>query len=157
MGHAEQAARGHRHSVLVADDSAAVRWSLSTALSFVGCDVATAASAEEALALLHAGLDPCVVLLDLLMLHGRAEEFRSARRAEPRLAEIPVVVLTCADEVASVRERLGARAWVVKPPDLEELHGLIVRLCGRTGETTARGESAGGPPPRGASTRTPRT
>ena len=117
--------------MLVADDCAAVRRSLDTALSFWGCDVTTAASSEEALELLRAGLSPCVVFVDLLMLHGRAEEFRAAQRADPRLADIPVVVLTCTDEIPSIRERLGARAWLVKPPDLQELLGVITQLCGQ--------------------------
>ena len=132
---------GHRHSVLLADDSPAVRRSLSTALSFCGCDVATATSGEEALELLRAGLSPCVIFLDLMMLHGGAREFRAAQHAEPRLADIPVVVLTCTDEVPSIRQTLGARAWLVKPPELEELLGVITHLCGRDEATSALSES----------------
>jgi two-component system, chemotaxis family, chemotaxis protein CheY len=148
---------GHRHSVLVADDCPAVRQSLSMALSFYGdCDVATATSGEDALELLRAGLSPCVVFLDLMMLRGRAREFRAAQRAEPRLADIPVVVLTCADEGPGIRERLGARAWVVKPPELDELLGLIAHLCGNDAATASRSDNPPArPQPPGRESRTP--
>lgn len=150
MGQTLPPTRGHRHTVLLADDSAAVRQSLSMALSFYGdCEVVTAASGEQALELLRAGLSPCVVLLDLMMLHGKAQEFRSAQSAEPRLAEIPIVVLTCANEVPSMRETLGARAWLVKPPEFDELLGLIAQLCGRDEATTSPGESHPMRPPPG--------
>ena len=136
MGQARPLSGAHRHTVLLVDDCPAVRRSLDTALSFCGCDVATAASGEEALERLRAGLSPCVVLLDLSMLHGGALEFRDAWRAEPRLADIPVVVQTGMDEVPAIARALGARGWLVKPPDLNELLGLIARLCGN-GEATA--------------------
>ena len=116
--------------MLLVDDCAAVRRSLDTALSLFGCDVATTASGEEALELLRAGLSPCVVLLDLSILHGGLLEFRDAWRAESRLADIPVVVQTGMDEVPAIARALGARGWLVKPPDLNELLGLIARLCG---------------------------
>lgn len=142
MGQALPPTGGHRHTVLVADDCAAVRRSLSTSLSFYGdCDVATATSGEEALEQLHTGPPPCVVLLDLMMLRGKVEEFRAAQRAEPRLADVPVVVLTVANEVPSLRERLGARAWLVKPPDLDELVGVITQLCRHDENAASRSEN----------------
>jgi len=140
MGQARPFSGGHRHTVLLVDDCAAVRRSLDTALSFCRCDVTTAASGEEALELLRAGLSPCVVLLDLSMLHGGALEFRDAWRAEPRLADIPVVVQTGMEEVPAIARALGARGWLVKPPDLNELLGLIARLCG---EDEAKASSRG--------------
>lgn len=137
MGQARSFGGGHRHAVLLVDDCAAVRRSLGAALSFCGCDVATAVSGEEALDLLRGGLSPCVVLLDLSMLHGGALEFRDAWRAEPRIADIPVVVQTGMEEVPAIARALGAKGWLVKPPDLNELLGLIARLCGEDEATTA--------------------
>ena len=148
MGQARPCSGGHRHAVLLVDDCAAVRRSLDTALSFLGCDVATTASGEEALELLRAGLSPCVVLLDLSLLQGGALEFRDAWRAEPRLADIPVVVQTGMEEVPAIARALGARGWLVKPPDLNELLGLIARLCGEdeaTASRDARGRRDAGP------------
>src|SRR6185369_6002227 len=102
MGQARPFGGAHRHVVLLVDDCAAVRRSLDAALSFCGCDVATAVSGEQAFELLRGGLSPCVVLLDLSMLHGGALEFRDAWRAEPRLSDIPVVVQTGMEEVPAI-------------------------------------------------------
>lgn len=53
--------------VLVVDDEEAVRSTLEAMLTYLGCEVVICESAEQALTMLEAGLDPNLVILDINM------------------------------------------------------------------------------------------
>src|SRR5579864_9589674 len=75
-----------RHQVLIVDDDAAVRNSLSLLLKASGYEVTTAANGVEALAQLKSGL-PAVVLSDLNMPKMSGFELLSVVREQfPRLS-----------------------------------------------------------------------
>ena len=80
---------------------------------------------------------PDVILLDLHLpdLHGRDVLHRL--KADPRTSSIPVVILS-ADGTPGQGQRLveaGARAFLTKPFEIQELIGLIHESFGSTGQT----------------------
>jgi CheY-like chemotaxis protein len=111
--------------ILVVDDEPLIRAFLAEELAETGYHVATATNGAEALARVHA--DPTdLVLLDLLMPFMDGLAFLSERAAHPRLAKIPVVVLSAAgiDGLRSA-QKLRATAVLGKPVDLDVLSQVI--------------------------------
>jgi two-component system response regulator (stage 0 sporulation protein F) len=113
--------------VLVVDDEALIRWSLSEGLAEFGYVVrlaGTAAEAREALAAL--GDEPLVVVLDLRLPDmadlSLLEEIRTRR------PDAPVVMMTAhgSSEDARLARTLGVAQFVTKPFDV----GDMVRLVG---------------------------
>jgi CheY-like chemotaxis protein len=115
-----------RHAVLVIDDNEDVREAVETALDLAGYTTVPAADGKAALELLRAGLQPIVILLDLMMPVMDGLEFLDAQRRDPRLAAIPVIIVSAFSRLAEA-ERLGATAVLTKPVDFGELLALIAR------------------------------
>lgn len=115
--------------VLVVDDDAVSRNTLTQAIQGAGFEVAVVGSGGEALAWLAANT-PSVILLDLVMPPPDGYVILRAVRRDRRTAEIPVVVLTAldkGDDVARAFE-LGADDFVRKPFRPVE---LVARIRGQ--------------------------
>lgn len=127
--------------MLVVDDEAQLRSSLRTLLEAEGFTVDVAADGEAALSLL-AHVVPDAILLDLMMPGQSGRQVLRALRAEPRLARVPVLVMTAVTGLASPGELDGAEV-IEKPFELE-------RLLDRVALAVYRGRQARGtaPPPR---------
>lgn len=123
-----------QHSILVVDDDHAVRALYADALTEAGHRVEVVEGGDEALARLHAGAVPCLVLSDLRM--PRMDGFELARQVErdPQLSSVPVVVVT-GDRLLSFTS--PARD---KPFSPAELDALVQRSC----RLHREGPSAGG-------------
>jgi CheY-like chemotaxis protein len=67
-------------------------------------------------------------LLDLMMPRMTGEEFRAAQLAEPRLAGVPVVVLSGARSVDDLARRIGVEV-LPKPFELSTLLAVVRRFC----------------------------
>jgi adenylate cyclase len=106
--------------VLVVDDHDMLRSGLSVALSAAGYVVESAPDGLAALAAVSESR-PDVVVLDLRMpvMDGFATLARL--RADPRTADIPVVVATAAEDQRSRILAEGAAAFVTKPIDARQL------------------------------------
>lgn len=81
-------------TVLVVDDDAAVRNSLSPFLVAAGYTVRSAANGREALELLSGGAKLNLLVLDLMMPEMTGLELISALHSNPKWADLPVIVLT---------------------------------------------------------------
>ena len=117
-------------SVLVVDDDEDIREVLSEILHARGYAVQTAPEGREALALLRAGAPPSLILLDMRMPGMNGWEFCHEQRRDPRLAGIPVVVLSGGSR-RGVANSIGAADVLAKPIDLEELTSKIERHAKR--------------------------
>lgn len=87
-----------------------------------GFEVVTVATATLGL-LMAQDVELDAVLVDLHLPDGSGEDVLRVLRADPRTADLPVIVLT-ADATAARRERLvglGAVAYLTKPLDVSEL------------------------------------
>lgn len=115
--------------ILVVEDSVEVRRSLEWLLRAHGYAVVTAVHGADALRKLHAGLRPCLILLDLQMPEMDGFEFRQLQLQEPRLATIPVVVCSAIRDPDAAAKQLKAAAYVEKPVDLDALLAVVAAHC----------------------------
>jgi CheY-like chemotaxis protein len=110
------------------DDDADIRETLQIVLELQGHQVMLAANGKHALAELAREPLPCLILLDLMMPEMNGWEFMTAQRADPRLAHIPVVVLSgdgSLDELATENQL----ECLEKPVDVTTLVEMVKRFC----------------------------
>jgi len=96
-------------------------------LHLEGFSPATARNGLEALRLLQSGIQPKVILLDLMMPVMDGWAFRRAQRTDPTIATIPVVVLSAAgiDRIGEI----GAVAAFTKPVNFDRVLQTVRNLC----------------------------
>ncbi len=99
--------------VLVVEDDDAIRDSVAEILADEGYDVSLAADGGAGLRAARARR-PDVVVLDLKMPNVSGPDYIIASRADPALAEVPVIVMT-ADATAERSAGLAVAAICVKP------------------------------------------
>ena len=117
--------------VLVVEDDIDVRDAVSEALRDAGYTVVVAENGVAALDYLYSSAPlPGVILLDLMMPRMDGLEFRERQRGDPRLAAIPVAILTADGHAGAKAERLGAFAGVAKPIKLKGLLQLVEQIAG---------------------------
>jgi CheY-like chemotaxis protein len=119
----------NQHVVLVVEDDSEIRDSLVEILNEAGYGTLGVNNGHEALhALRTLPFTPCFILLDLMMPIMDGITFREKQRADPALANIPVVVISASRDLAETARALDALA-LGKPLDLEELLAVARRLC----------------------------
>lgn len=117
-------------NILLIEDDYGVRDALTLLLEEEGHSVQTAVHGQAALALLAApGPLPQIILLDLTMPVMNGPEFRAAQQQDPRLAQIPVVVLSADLSVADKAKRITADAYVSKPVLIDDLIPILERFA----------------------------
>jgi CheY-like chemotaxis protein len=122
------AARPRGGTVLVIDDDPATRDVLTQFLGKKGFRVEAAAGGAEGLALARQ-LRPVAITLDVVMPGMDGWEVLAALKADPDLADVPVVMLTMLDD-RNKGFRLGAADYLVKPVDPGRLTAVLRRHHG---------------------------
>ena len=110
-------------TILVIDDDPIVRDVMRRFLDGEGFQVVTAADGAEGLRLARQ-LRPAVITLDVLMPHMDGWAVLTALKAEPGLADIPVIMLTMIDE-KNFGYLLGAADYMTKPIDRHRLSAML--------------------------------
>src|SRR5215211_4106321 len=87
----------HTSTILIVDDDVGARKTLEGVLRQYGYDLAFARTGVEALAEAVA-ITPDLILLDVMMPGMDGFEVCRRLRADPRVAEIPVIMLTALDD-----------------------------------------------------------
>lgn len=131
--------------VLVVDDEAIIRTTTSAMLEKLRYRAAAAANGREALDLIARGeLEPCLILLDLIMpVMGGAEAFSKLKALRP---EIPIVITSGYSTDKDMRKipREETAGVMNKPYGLEELSLVLQEaLRGRPGKEEPRKEESG--------------
>ena len=130
----------HGQRVLVVDDAEGIRGYLAKLLELRGFLVDTADDGRHALALLEAGVDPDVVLLDVMMpgLDG-IETLREIRKSN---ADLPVIMLSVVGRASTIVEAmsLGAADFINKPFEEDLLELVIERVLEHRNLGTERRE-----------------
>src|SRR5947207_12286762 len=120
--------------LLVIDDDPAVRDLLRRSLRLPGVRIVAAAGGEEGLRLARE-LRPAVITLDVLMPGLDGWAVLAALKADPALADIPVVMVTMLDN-RNAGYALGATDYLPKPIDWTRLTTVLERY--RKGAESAR-------------------
>jgi twitching motility two-component system response regulator PilH len=114
------------HKILLVDDSKTELHHLSELLSKRGYSVRTAENGEDAMRRLGEE-KPDLILMDVVMPGQNGFQLTRAITRDPRFADVPVIMCTSknqeTDKVWGMRQ--GARDYVVKPVDADELIGKI--------------------------------
>jgi DNA-binding response OmpR family regulator len=135
--------RPARPVVLLVDDDAAIRRTLTVGLELEGFELVCASGGRAALAAV-AAVGPAVMLLDLTM--PDLDGLEVLRRLRDAGDDLPVCVLSARDQVSDRVRGLeaGADDYVVKPFALEEvsarLHALLRRRPAAAGERLVAGD-----------------
>jgi PAS domain S-box-containing protein len=123
--------RSPTSTILVIDDDPAVRELMERALAKEGYAVHTAENGTRGLELAKA-LKPSVITLDVMMPGMDGWAVVSALKADPELADIPVVMLTIVDD-QKLGFTLGAADYLTKPIDWKRLTAVLDRYRDQAG------------------------
>jgi DNA-binding response OmpR family regulator len=116
-------------NVLVIDDDDDLRETLAELLSTSGHAVSVAANGEVALRWLASTTElPDLILLDWMMPRMNGLEFRKRQLHDPRLAGIPIVLMTAAPGRRVPLDEIAADAVLRKPTSLVELLRVLDRF-----------------------------
>ncbi len=119
--------------ILTVDDSAIVRKIVSGVIEMTGYEAVGAENGQEALDVLHAqGNEVCLVVLDWNMPVMDGLSCLKAIRADDRLKDMPVMMLTTESERERMAEALqeGANHYCSKPFTPETLATKIMECLG---------------------------
>jgi CheY-like chemotaxis protein len=116
--------------VLIVEADAFAREALEQILRGRGYAPVTAANGREALRRLRHGEPPALIVLDWATSQRGGGEFRRRCQKDPRLAHVPVVVLSADAELppAQVAD-LRVAGHLQKPIVLEDLLRTVARWC----------------------------
>jgi two-component system chemotaxis response regulator CheY len=104
--------------ILVVDDDAGIRDTVSEILDLEGYAVETAADGEEALQVLEHS-SPAAVLLDMRM--PVLDGWGFAKAVKERGLQVPILVMTAARDARRWAEEIDADGHLSKPFDLNDL------------------------------------
>ena len=112
--------------ILLVEDEGDVREALRDLLEDYGYAIVEAANGRRALEMLEGqGVDPCLVIVDLLMPVMDGFQFLREVAARPALSALPMVVSTSAPERAPRNYPV-----IPKPIDVRALVNVVQKFCG---------------------------
>jgi CheY-like chemotaxis protein len=116
--------------ILVVDDDDDILRMTSFVLKQLGYEVATANNGPRGIADLQAKrYTPCLILLDLMMPSMDGVSFRKKLLEIPSVAEVPVVILSGDNELASKVSELKIAGFEQKPISVQRLAALAAKYC----------------------------
>ena len=114
-------------SILVVEDDEDAREAMVALLQMKGYRAVPAGNGREALDYLDQEAAPDLIILDLWMPVMDGWHFRSEQIKNPRLAHIPVIVVTALSDRADV----DANEVIIKPVDVDRLLTKVDQYCRR--------------------------
>ena len=112
--------------VLVVDDDPDILEALSEILEAEGFEIRRARNGKEALERLEPD-PPRLILLDLMMPVMDGWEFAQRLKQRPRVATIPIIVLSADRNVSNKAQEIGAVGHLAKPFELNDLLDMVRR------------------------------
>ncbi len=122
---------GKQLQVLVVDDSLVQRQSLARSLTKAGCQVIQASHGREGILRLQEHPRIRLVVCDIEMPQMNGFEFLSYCRQDPKLSQIPIVMLTTrgGQKHRDLAMTLGAKNYLTKPQSDRELLDIVAQLA----------------------------
>ena len=111
--------------LLVEDDSRAIDL-LTLYLTTANFNVITARDGDEGLMIAHR-VHPSAIILDIRLPHVDGWDFLAQAKADPDIADIPVIIVSILDERGK-GIALGAADYIVKPASRDDLLAALHRL-----------------------------
>lgn len=127
-----------RKMILVVDDERDITELLSYNLKRAGFDVAVASSGRQALTAVEAQI-PDLIVLDVMLPELSGVEVAGRLRANPRVAHVPILMLTAKTEEVDqvVGLTVGADDYVTKPFSMKVLLARVEALLRRSHRSPA--------------------
>ena len=119
-----------KHKLLLADDDPDIREVISLVLEPYGFQTIVARDGSEGLELARREHDLDLILVDLMMPLVNGAEMVGQLRADPKLRQIPIVVLSGDNSAQETALALGAAACLRKPVELAMLVATIEKIIG---------------------------
>ncbi len=116
-------------TVLLVEDDADLRRSLSELVDSEGLRALAAGNGFEAVELLRHAPRPDLILLDLMMPVMNGWAFLKYRNEHPVLSSVPVVVTTGWNEVPGEADVIGVQGYLRKPLAPESVLEVIRKYC----------------------------
>lgn len=117
-----------RRTVLIVEDDVDCREATHEILESEGFAAVSVNDGAEALAYLRNAEPPGLILLDLMLPVMDGWQFLEARKAEPRLREIPVVIVSGERDLGRKASALGVEGALLKPIELDVLLETVRRF-----------------------------
>lgn len=115
--------------ILLVEDDVDILEALQELLESEGYTVLCATNGLEALQVLRTQSLPTLILLDLMMPVMDGYQFCHAKKEDPRLAQIPVVVMSADGQVEKKIAQIGIPDFLKKPVELEAVLANVRRFC----------------------------
>ncbi|GAB1484078.1 response regulator [Treponema sp.] len=118
--------------VLVVDDSAAIRQSITYVLEQGGYEVTEAKDGMDALSVLSGMGVPDLIITDVNMPNMDGISFIRKVREDIKYKYLPIIVLTTESQGSKMTEgkEAGATGWIVKPFSSEKLLSVVKKVAG---------------------------
>lgn len=117
-------------SVLIVEDDEAIADALKELLEMEGYRVKWAANGRKALELLRKTTShPNLIVLDLMMPQMDGYQFRAEQEMDPALCQIPVVLMTADGHIEAKTYKIGAKAYLNKPLDIDQVLAAVRKNC----------------------------
>jgi CheY-like chemotaxis protein len=118
-----------RDYILIVEDDFDIREALTQILEEEGYVVRGAANGREALDVANEGPAPKLILLDLMMPVMNGWQFRAEQLKDPKLASVPVLVISADPQVQPKAASLGVAGLLKKPIALDDLLQAVKTHC----------------------------
>ena len=116
-------------TIFVVEDQKDLRESICEELERSGFNAVGAPHGEKALSLLHhSGSRPALMLLDLLLPHKDGWEVVASMKADAKLRNVPIIVMSAVPPQATSLQAQGVSATLSKPFTMEELLFVVTRF-----------------------------
>jgi CheY-like chemotaxis protein len=125
------------YRVMVVEDDEDAREALVALLQMKGYRAVPAGNGKEALDYLKKAPVPDLIILDLWMPVMDGWQFRSEQVKDPRLAKVPVIVVTALSD----RTDIDANEIIIKPVDVDRLLTKVSQYCKREQTSASDGGS----------------
>lgn len=120
------------NKILVVDDSAAIRQSITYVLTQGGYEVLEAKDGMDGLSVLKGAGSVDLIITDVNMPNLDGISFIKKVREDGAYKFVPIIVLTTESQGSKMNEgkEAGATGWIVKPFSAEKLLGVVKKVAG---------------------------
>lgn len=119
-----------QRTILVIDDDHDIREFLGGLLTQEGYAVTATSNGEQALWYLREAAPPALILLDLHMPVMNGPRFLVELRLDPRLCDVPVIIVSGEGDVKRRAEASGVTFYLEKPIEVRVLLAAVRRFGG---------------------------